>query len=110
MVISSAVAWFLGIFGPHDRFPKIRGNVDPRGPGRQAASTVKDGADQAACNCDPRTGVLDRAQTYSPRWVRIFSITGCSKITAIIFTELPYFGQSATVQPANRGGLRLPSR
>ena len=37
-------------------------------------------------------------------------ITACSKIAPMIFSELLQFEQSLTARPANRGGLRLPSR
>ena len=44
---------------------------------------------QAACSCDPRAGARGGARACNPRCVRIFSITGCSRIAAMIFSWPP---------------------
>ena len=52
-----------------------------------------------ACNCDPRAGARWSARAYSPRCVRIFSITGRSRIAAMMFIEPLQFGQCSKAYP-----------
>ena len=71
------------------------GAADPRGHGHRAASNVLAEECQAACSCDPRAGAWGGARASRPRCVRIFSMTGCSRIAAMIFNSPPQFGQCA---------------
>ena len=56
---------------------------------------VLGGKGQAACSCGPRAGALGGALACRPRCVRIFSITGCSRIAAMIFNSPPQCAGSA---------------
>ncbi len=46
-----------------------------------------------ACSAWPRTGARGGARACRPKCVRIFSITGASRIAAMIFSSPPQFGQ-----------------
>ena len=47
----------------------------------------------SACSAWPRVGARGGARACNPKCVRIFSITGCSRIAAMIFSSPPQFGQ-----------------
>ena len=55
----------------------------PRAPGRH----------QVACCMCPRVGARSGARARRPRWLRIRSITGASRMAAMIFSSPPQFGQ-----------------
>jgi hypothetical protein len=68
------------------------GAVGPCSPGHRGHEDVS-AQPQAACRCDPQAGARGGARACKPRCVRIFSITGCSRIAAMIFSSPPQFGQ-----------------
>ena len=80
----------------HDRISPARKTSDADDPCdpwcRVARSTVVDCA-QAACRACSRAAERAGARACRPRCVRILSITGCSRITAMIFSSPPQFGQ-----------------
>ena len=61
---------------------------------------------QAACSACPRAGARGGARACSPGCVRIFSMTGCSRIAAMIFNSPPQFGQCSR----SSSNTRLSSR
>ena len=78
------------------RSPQLPGVGPPEPPCVRlvvASGTVMGQAGQAACSCGPRAGARGGARACNPRCVRIFSITGCSRIAAMIFSAPPQFGQ-----------------
>ena len=68
-----------------DSVPRTPGAADRRGTGRRVARTVVGREGQAACSAWPRA--------RRPRCVRIVSITGVSRIAAMISSSRPQFGQ-----------------
>ena len=61
---------------------------------------------QAACSAWPRAGARGGARACRPRCVRIFSMTGASRMAAMIFNWPPQFGQCSR----SRSNTRLSSR
>lgn len=71
------------------------------------------GQPQAACSAWQRAGARGGARACNPKCVRIFSMTGCSRIAAMIFSSPPQFGQ-CSMSISNRADwaavtLRAPS-
>ena len=81
-------------FGPLPSVPQPLGRRRPGGPGRRVACTVTVGWPQAPCRAWPRAGTRGGARACRPRCVRIFSITGRSRMAAMILSSpVPQFGQ-----------------
>ena len=78
-------------------------NGEPGRKGLSVGSSTRRPGDQAASALGRRTsdaaGACGGARTCRPRCARIFSITGCSRIAAMIFSAPPQFGQCAKSIP-----------
>ncbi len=71
----------------------------------RAARGKGSGLDQTArSRICPRAGARGGARASRPRCVRIFSITGVSKIAAMIFSSPPQFGQCSRSRLKTRPG------
>jgi hypothetical protein len=56
----------------------------------------------------PRAGTRGGARACRPKCVRIFSITGCSRMAAMIFSSPPQFGQCSRSSSNTRLSSRAP--
>lgn len=92
---------------PH-RTPRTAMLCAPTSTG--SACTPLCAAAPTSAKCWSNFAATSPARLCRPRCVRIFSMTGRSRITAMIFNSPPQFGQCSVVESIRRPDERTPTR